>query len=170
MNTFDYLATSNQIEFRAQKSNIKQQEKIKALFDQVQNLFTLYKTKPKFGPESCDDCLNFIAQLRPIENFFEAIEGKLGQNLGPPMNRDFMFDLDQVEMSKERNLTKADELDNNIEVNENELSKYSSKLNNYLNEKPIQRDLDLIYSTELGLVVERPMNNLDLGRIWSINL
>lgn len=116
------------------------------LFEQIQNLYSLYKAKPRFGPESCDECINFIGQLRPIENYFEPIEGKLGPNLGPAVNRAFMADIESVEIPSERNSNIENESEVKVEANESELTKYSQKLNNYLDEKPIERDMDLIYS------------------------
>lgn len=148
MNTYDYIATSNQIELRIQKSGVSQQRKAKVLFEQIQNLYSLYKTKPRFGPESCDDCINFMAQLRPIENYFEPIDGaKLGQNLGPPANHQaFMVDVESVDVSNERNQVDNSESEVKMEANENDLTRYSKNLNSYLDEKPIERDMDLIYS------------------------
>lgn len=149
MNTYDYLATSNQIELRVQKSGVSQQKRAKALFEQIQNLYSLYKAKPRFGPESCDDCINFMGQLRPIENYFEPMdEAKLGQNLGPPVNRQaFMVDVQSVEVLNERNQVDVNESEVKMEANENDLTRYSKNLNSYLDEKPIERDMDLIYST-----------------------
>lgn len=147
VNTYDYLATSNSIEFKVQKLVQNQQIiKIKVLFEQIQNLYSLYKTKPRFGPESCDECVNFIAQLRSVENYFEPMEGKLGQNLGPSINQAFMVDIESAEIAGEKNPNKDNESEIKVEANENDLTKYSQKLNNYLNEKPIERDMDLIYS------------------------
>lgn len=141
------------MEFRTQKA-LSDTRAVRMIFEQIQNLFTLYRSKPRFGPESCEDSINFMNHLRPVKNYFESIDEsivKALENFGPEVNRNRQ----SSDFSTEESLMNIDNNNNNkltrfgdedVEQAENDLDKYSSKLLSYLNEKPIDCDNELVYS------------------------
>lgn len=42
------------------------------LATQVQKLFSLYKSRPRFGPESSEDCIRIASLLRPVEDLMPS--------------------------------------------------------------------------------------------------
>lgn len=130
----------------------------KSLFEQIQNLYLLYKGKPRFGPESCDECLNFMSHLRPIGHYFEMFDdpSKRLENFGPEVQHGGTMGTNDIITSESWPISgghagnKSHHLiddDDATDRAENELSNYSSKLISYLNEQPIENDQMLIYST-----------------------
>lgn len=161
INTLDYLATSNQIELRVQKvtpGNSDQIKLTKVIFEQLQNLHALFKEKPKFGPESCEDCINYISYLKPIEFYFNSIEDNLmlrdadRDYESKGQARNYLVDVDmrnQVVQVGSQDLTsvaKLSEEDGLIDQTEEQLKSCSAKLKSYLNEQPIDCDEQLIFS------------------------
>lgn len=145
--TLDYLATSNHIELGLEKTH--KAAKIKLMLEQIQNLYSLYKTKPKFGPESCEESLIYMSHLRPAEHYLESsFDGSAMRNVenfGPEMNRTYPVEVSRS--SELKRFSQAHDLaDSGIEDTENELSKYSVKLNSYLDDRPIARDKEIMYS------------------------
>lgn len=149
VHTYDYLATSNQIELRVQKSS---DTKIKLIFEQIQNLQALYNARPKFGPESCESSLNYMSNLKPIEHYFETLDNSIAktlENLGPEMNRIYLVGMDNSRQSvtSDHSKDRSDKGVDDYDITENELTNYSLMLKSYLDEQPIERDRELIYST-----------------------
>lgn len=145
--TLDYLATSNHIDLSLEKTH--KAAKIKLMLEQIQNLYSLYKTRPKFGPESCEESLIYMSHLRPAEHYLEpSFDGSAlrnVENFGPEMNRPYPIDVNRSSDMKKFSQV-YDLADSGIEDTENELSKYSVKLNSYLDDQPVARDKEIIYS------------------------
>lgn len=94
INTFDYLATTNQVELSWSKKNANS-KRAKSMFEQLQNLCTLYKSKPRFGPESCDECIQIASWLTPISDFQSSDELReilLKSEEGAPDAMNFLID------------------------------------------------------------------------------
>lgn len=150
VNTQDYLATSTLIEFKVQKS--ANSKPVKQIFEQMQNLHTLYRSKPRFGPESSEECIAFMSYLRPIEYYFDHLDGTIApslENFGRGISSDRPLEpnsslspLSHEFSTVQRSQTSDDELD----LAETELSHRGSTVQNYLNEQPIDRDRELVYS------------------------
>lgn len=147
--TLDYLATSNQIELNLEKS--LEANKIKLMLEQVQNLYTLYKSKPKFGPECCEECLNYMSHLRPAEHFLDFDGHAMAnlENLGPITGASYPVTgaiinqpLVSEHLAKPGGNLQTDEIGNS----ERELGRYRAKLNSYLDDQFIERDKEIMYS------------------------
>lgn len=160
INTLDYLATSNRIELtfeRASKqgaASIDDSSRLKLIYEQVQNLFTLYKSKPKFGPESCEDSLNFMTYLRPIGNYTYRPENAppFINNFGPETNTSQSYVINTKQDTSITDGTghklkswKVLDADTDIDQNESELDRYTEKLYSYLNEQSNLLNKNLIY-------------------------
>jgi len=152
LNTRDYLATSRQVELSQQKSGDAKMEKPKLLFEQIQNLFNLFKTRPKFGPESCEDCINIMSQLRPMEYYFESMDSQLeGTGIANGLNGsrpDYPIELEtnNDEEFAHQGKDSMDPHDRNLDETESDLSNYHAKLRDYLDEHPVERDKNVFYS------------------------
>ena len=161
MNAYDYLASSTHVDFQIQKTGSAKPAKLIA--EQIQNLYSLYKSKPRFGPESCEDSINFMSHLRPIEQFFDSIDRsfmKTLENFGPQAEsgpigmasggRDILVsvtDAGYVKLGDGSNRDCTDDSENDIDKFEADLNGYKSKLKNYINEQPLAMDNDVIYSS-----------------------
>lgn len=155
MSTFDYLATTTKREFRVHKSdnqNIEQHiKRSKAIFEQILSMQTLYKSRPRFGPESCNECQDYLAILRPIEHFLDALDNPLAsgklQNFGPSMNKIQFVDTTNVGTSQ---LAHGDDKSGRdtdmLQLKENELVLYKTNLNKYLDERQDHASAELTYS------------------------
>lgn len=158
VSTQDYLASSTQVQFKLQKAALSsaggETRAIRLIFEQLQKFCALYKSKPRYGPESCEDSISFMSHLRPIEHYLEstpfdpslvrvienfgpAVEVRTGQHL-PAEGQ-----LDVGQPLKDQG--KRSDQDDVDEV-ERELDRHSSKLMSYLNEQPINLDRALVYS------------------------
>jgi hypothetical protein len=158
VNTNDYLASSTQVEFQVQRSsttggNNNNIKSAKVIFEQIQNLYLLYRSKPRYGPESCDDCINFMSHLRPIELYFDTLDKSVMkelENFGPEANGrkvDKGSLKDRMKEDVENVIKSTNSSDDEVEKAERELNGYTTKLVNYLNERPLELDNELIYST-----------------------
>lgn len=189
VNTFDYLASSTHVEFRVQKGSSSgglamsmAPKPIRTIFEQMQNLCTLYRSRPRFGPESCEQSINFMSHLRPMEHYLDSMDESMVramQNFGPEPDRGRPSG-GQAEAQQGAH-TRAEELpaggpngdvdiDNDDQDQQDELDRYGSKLLSYMNEQPIHLDNELVYSRELGLAIEKPANGLDMRRVWHIEV
>lgn len=185
----DYLVSSHQVELIAAKTNGPAS---KLIFEQLQNLHSLYKSRPHFGPESCDECRAYMGLLRPVENFEDFIANELGlfgpaASLAPAAAANLLDSSNNIKLINEppsaaevlaslknpdrfvraANLASfpgslgggggGDQLDGKqeaerarmlaiMEQSERDLKRYSSNLASYLNERPIDRDAEIIYS------------------------
>lgn len=148
--TLDYLATSNKIELRLDKTL----EASKVKLEQVQNLYRLYKARPKFGPECCEESLIYMSHLRPVEHYLDSPfdePAKLDiENFGPERSGIYPVisnqSTDQQADFRRRSQQTKNIVGSDIENTENELFKYRIKLNKYLNDQPIERDNEISYS------------------------
>lgn len=141
------MSISNQVEFRAQRSN--DLKRTKQIFEQVQNFYLLYKSKPKYGPESCEECIEVMSYLRPTENYIDSSSDNRVENFGPMRTRDGLkSDLGATGLSYKSGSVMSEEQSATSEsVEEVDLTDYRSKLNSsYLDERPIEFDQDVIYS------------------------
>lgn len=149
INTLDYVATTTHIELRSPKSG---STAMKFVFEQAQDLYTLFKARPRFGPESCEDCINFASYLRPVEEYFNSLDDSLGRNIenfGPAQvssEQIHTVDLDTNTLTSRSNQYSKFAIDEDVDRAESELAGYKSKLNSYFSEKPIVEDKELIYS------------------------
>lgn len=146
----------------------------------------MHRSRPRYGPESCDDSLNYIAHLRPVEylfaglqddSFMASIVNRDLDNFGPEANRS-----DRSVLRQDENIIINDPNENKARQNANDVMNEDddeqddiendfgkSRIDSYLNERPLNRDAELIYSEELGLTIEKPKNNsADLKSIWMI--
>lgn len=174
MNAHDYLANSTHVDFQLHKSSLGTNKAARLIAEQIQNLYTLYKSKPRYGPESCEDSINYMSHLRPIEHYFDSIDRsfvKTLENFGPPARVAGERDVLAGGETGAKQTGKEDEQpDRDIERLESALDGYKSKLTKYLNEHPLDLDKDVIYSTDLGLAIERPANGAGLRSIWKIDI
>lgn len=149
MNTYDYLATSSQIEFRAQRLNDLKRTNV--IFEQIQNLYSLYKSKPRYGPESCEECIEVMSHLRPTEDYIDSAKSELElDNLGPARTRESIPTGRFEGASQSSRGDKSDPVDDEqLAARDNfgqELTDYCTKLTNYLDDRPVEHDREVIYS------------------------
>lgn len=189
VNTYDYLASSTHVEFQALRggasaTNSNSNKATKLIFEQIQNLYLLYKSKPRYGPESCEENLIFMSNLRPIEQYFEAVDKsmlKALENFGPEAQAAKLSYGEKANSKDSENIRKIltgtlvardddDDDDDDVERAENDLSGYTTKLVNYLNEQPLELDNELIYSADLGLAMEKPASGANINSIWRIEV
>lgn len=132
----------------------QQQAHMQALYEQLQNLYTIYKSQPRFGPESCDDCVFLMNQLKPIESLSKSANLNQSDILGAQAPRDTRPNelIVNVSTSKGNQTKHYTELkrtyDEQLEFAEEELANnaFGYKFNSYLDERPLSYDKDLIYS------------------------
>lgn len=177
MNAHDYLASSTHVDFQIHKASNGTGKAARLVVEQMQNFCTLYKSKPRYGPESCEDCIGIMNHLRPIEHYFESIDQSFVEsleNFGPPMKTKAARESivrDAASLGDDRaNQNESDEYDKDIERLETDLYGYRTKLANYLSEQPLDLDNGVIYSTDLGLAIEKPVNGASLKAIWNIEI
>lgn len=144
INTEDYIATSNKIKLRISKT-----AKHKPLFEQVQKLHALYRDKPKFGPESCDDCIELMSHLRSLDHYFDGKNNTMPEDLGPALERQDLVVKINYKQTGDRMLDSIKRVDADeflMERDEDELNRYGTQLKIYLDEVPVISDKEVIYS------------------------
>lgn len=160
ISTYDYLATSNHVELSFPKKNESEQKRMRSIFEQIQNLCALYKAKPRFGPESCDECIQIASWLRPISDlqtsseFREAIlkgEEGIADPLGLLVDDTTVIRANMIDEMNELITTNSQRKSENdhseLENREIELDRVvSSKIGNYATDnRAVGINLSLIY-------------------------
>lgn len=158
ISTCDYLVSSNQIELRSLKPCTTPNQP-KSMCDQIQKLSNLYKSRPRYGPESCEDCLNLMCLLKPIELYFDTPGNDFSTGkLAIPYPQSGASDSERTLLDTMKNVV-APPLrhtdDSALDHNEDELRAYNSKLNKYLDEMPTNCNdkLELTSGKFFGMVV-----------------
>lgn len=139
---------------RSGNSEEQQQIYMRALFDQLHNLYTIYKSQPRYGPESCDDCIFLMSQMKPVESLFKSSNSTHSDTFEPHTQRDTRPNelIVNINTSKGIQTTHYTELkrtyEEQLEYAEEELANttFGHKFNSYLDERPLSYDKDLIYS------------------------
>lgn len=162
ISTYDYIATSMKRDFKVQKMESENSgqhlKRCRTLFDQLHSMHAMAKSSPKFGPESCDECLDCMSILKPVEHFLSALDDPtrlLSSDSSQPLNRIIEVNdakLERMLTSQPRN--SLVDLESMTDVNENELDSYKGNLIKYLDERPANGDVELMYSK--GKFIESP--------------
>ena len=100
-----------------------------------------------------------MSHLRPIEQYFDSVDKsmwKAMENFGPEANSE-RIDVSVTEASGEPVSVKRGDRDDDVEVAEKDLNRYTTRVVSYLNEQPLNLDHELIYSN--GEYSQRSRNN-----------
>jgi len=162
VNTYDYVGSTTCADFRLKKAGSNHEPgkySTKIVYEQIVNFFTLYASRAKFGPESCDEILSFMSHLKPIEDLLDSKEDILDpksigatENFGPQINRfaervDDSVLVDNLSSKFYGTQSTKQEEDPQIDTDEgDEFDTYRTNVASYLDEQPVMRDNDLIYS------------------------
>lgn len=167
INTCDYVYNMTSIKLRLVSTKVptmalkrneniqdQQQTQTRALFDQIQNLYTLYKSRPKYGPESCDDCISLISHLKPVESLLRVVESAPVDMSGSAAMHYRKSTDHSVNLATSGGIGTDAKVqfkrtyDEQLESVEEELASNNIdyKLGNYLDERPLRYDRDLVYS------------------------
>lgn len=112
----------------------------------------MVKSKPKFGPESCDECLDYMSLIKPIEHFLDVLDDP-NRYLKLDDSRPLASKIQLIDSNFEINRTSAtqlrsiaeDGLSLALDKEETELDRYKGNLIKYLEEKPSSGS-QLVYS------------------------
>lgn len=149
INTCDYVCNTTSIKLRLLSCglsmlafNIEEHNQTKALFNQIQKLYTSYKSRPKYGPESCDECITFISYLKTEEEYSKTGDSTLVEKPKPSnqsvASPESVGTSDKIRKTYDEQLESAEEQLAGTNIN--------YKLNSYLDERPLRYDKDLVYS------------------------